>query len=101
MSTKTTVAILRTTPETVLDDYQRLFHLAGGAQALQPGRIGLGPFRVSAVVWDGLVIEEVGNGLLRAELDKRFYFLRRPSKPSAVKQVCCLLELPLAARKRF
>ncbi len=31
------VAVLRTTPESVLKDYGRLFKLAGGAQALQPG----------------------------------------------------------------
>jgi uncharacterized protein (DUF362 family) len=37
MPTKAKVAVLRTTPETVLQDYQRLFELAGGAQALAPG----------------------------------------------------------------
>jgi len=37
MTTRSQVAILYTTPETVLQDYQRLFDLAGGAQALQPG----------------------------------------------------------------
>jgi uncharacterized protein (DUF362 family) len=37
MTLKSKVAVLRTTPETVLDDYQRLFELAGGAQALEPG----------------------------------------------------------------
>jgi uncharacterized protein (DUF362 family) len=31
------VAVLFTRPETVLEDYTRLFELAGGAQALQPG----------------------------------------------------------------
>lgn len=31
------VAVLYTQPDTVLQDYQRLFELAGGAQALQPG----------------------------------------------------------------
>ncbi len=31
------VAFVTTSPETVLEDYQRLFDLAGGAQALQPG----------------------------------------------------------------
>jgi uncharacterized protein (DUF362 family) len=31
------VAVLYTRPETVLDDYQRLFELAGGAAALDPG----------------------------------------------------------------
>jgi uncharacterized protein (DUF362 family) len=31
------VAVLFTKPETVLDDYQRLFELAGGKQALAPG----------------------------------------------------------------
>ncbi len=31
------VAFLYTSPESVLEDYQRLFELAGGAQALQPG----------------------------------------------------------------
>ncbi len=30
------VAVLRTQPETVLQDYQRLFDLAGGAEALDP-----------------------------------------------------------------
>jgi uncharacterized protein (DUF362 family) len=34
--TKAKVAVLRTTPETVLQDYQRLFELAGGRQALDP-----------------------------------------------------------------
>jgi uncharacterized protein (DUF362 family) len=34
---KSKVAVLRTQPETVLADYQRLFELAGGAQALAPG----------------------------------------------------------------
>ncbi len=34
---KTKVAALYTKPETVISDYQRLFELAGGAQALQPG----------------------------------------------------------------
>jgi uncharacterized protein (DUF362 family) len=34
---KSTVAVIYTTPETVLGDYQRLFELAGGAHALQPG----------------------------------------------------------------
>src|SRR5512137_1355352 len=37
MPAKAKVAVLRTQPETVLDDYQRLFELAGGAQALAPG----------------------------------------------------------------
>ena len=37
MPEKSLVAVLFTTPETVLKDYQRLFELAGGAQALQPG----------------------------------------------------------------
>ena len=36
MALKTKVAILRTQPETVLQDYQRLFELAGGAEALAP-----------------------------------------------------------------
>jgi hypothetical protein len=30
------VPVLRTRPETVLDDYQRAFELAGGAEALDP-----------------------------------------------------------------
>jgi uncharacterized protein (DUF362 family) len=34
MTTKTKVAVLRTQPETVLQDYQRLFELADGAKAL-------------------------------------------------------------------
>lgn len=34
---KSLVAVLFTKPETVLQDYQRLFDLAGGAEALQPG----------------------------------------------------------------
>src|SRR5512137_1485252 len=34
---KSRVSILFTTPQTVLQDYQRLFDLAGGADALQPG----------------------------------------------------------------
>ncbi|MFN2225103.1 MAG: DUF362 domain-containing protein, partial [Anaerolineae bacterium] len=34
--TKTVVAALHTRPETVLQDYQRLFELAGGADALRP-----------------------------------------------------------------
>jgi hypothetical protein len=33
---KSVVAVLYTRPETVIEDYQRLFHLAGGAEALQP-----------------------------------------------------------------
>ncbi len=37
MTQKSTVAVLYTQPETVLDDYQRLFELAGGRQALDPG----------------------------------------------------------------
>jgi hypothetical protein len=36
MTTKAVVAALRTRPETVLDDYARLFELAGGAKALSP-----------------------------------------------------------------
>jgi uncharacterized protein (DUF362 family) len=36
MTTRAKVAILRTQPETVLQDYQRLFDLAGGASALTP-----------------------------------------------------------------
>jgi len=35
--TRSRVAVLRTQPETVLEDYGRLFDLAGGAQALRPG----------------------------------------------------------------
>jgi len=35
MTTKPKVAVLFTQPDTVLEDYQRLFELAGGAQALQ------------------------------------------------------------------
>ena len=35
MSIKSKVAVLYTQPETVLEDYQRLFELAGGAKALQ------------------------------------------------------------------
>ncbi len=34
---KSKVAVLFTRPETVLDDYARLFELAGGKDALQPG----------------------------------------------------------------
>ena len=37
MTTGATVAVLRTRPEMVLDDYQRAFELAGGAEALDPG----------------------------------------------------------------
>jgi uncharacterized protein (DUF362 family) len=37
MPKKSVVAVLRTKPETVLDDYQRLFELAGGKGALRPG----------------------------------------------------------------
>lgn len=33
---KSTVAVLRTKPESVLDDYNRLFQLAGGPRALDP-----------------------------------------------------------------
>lgn len=36
MSLKSTVAVLYTQPETVIQDYQRLFELAGGSDALQP-----------------------------------------------------------------
>ncbi len=36
MTTRATVAVLRTQPDTVLADYQRLFDLAGGRQALDP-----------------------------------------------------------------
>jgi len=36
MTTKTRVAVLYTQPETIIQDYQRLFELAGGAHALQP-----------------------------------------------------------------
>jgi uncharacterized protein (DUF362 family) len=37
MTTKATVAVLRTTPDTVLDDYQRLYELAGVRAALDAG----------------------------------------------------------------
>jgi uncharacterized protein (DUF362 family) len=37
MTNQARVAVLYTRPETVLEDYQRLFNLAGGAEALQPG----------------------------------------------------------------
>ena len=37
MPSTSTVAVLQTTPETVLQDYTRLFDLAGGADSLQPG----------------------------------------------------------------
>jgi uncharacterized protein (DUF362 family) len=37
MTPKARVAVLYTRPETVLADYERLFELAGGAAALQPG----------------------------------------------------------------
>jgi uncharacterized protein (DUF362 family) len=37
MTTRSLVAALRTRPETVLQDYQRLFELARGAEALAPG----------------------------------------------------------------
>ncbi|HWQ45842.1 MAG TPA: DUF362 domain-containing protein, partial [Longilinea sp.] len=36
MTKRSVVAVIRTQPETVLDDYQRLFDLAGGAKALAP-----------------------------------------------------------------
>jgi len=36
MTTKSTVAVLYTKPDTVIQDYQRLFELAGGPHALQP-----------------------------------------------------------------
>lgn len=36
MPTKSKVAVLRTQPETVLRDYQRLFEIAGGAKSLDP-----------------------------------------------------------------
>ena len=37
MTTKSRVAVLFTKPDTVLRDYSRLFELAGGKEALQPG----------------------------------------------------------------
>ncbi len=37
MTTRAQVAVLRTQPETVLEDYCRVFELAGGAEALAPG----------------------------------------------------------------
>jgi len=37
MTTRATVAVLRTSPQTVLEDYGRLFDLAGGPAALDPG----------------------------------------------------------------
>jgi uncharacterized protein (DUF362 family) len=37
MASRAKVAVLRTQPETVLDDYQRLCDLAGMAEALSPG----------------------------------------------------------------
>jgi hypothetical protein len=37
MSTKSKVAVLKTGPETVLQDYARLFELGGGARALDRG----------------------------------------------------------------
>jgi uncharacterized protein (DUF362 family) len=37
MTANSEVAVLYTQPETVLQDYQRLFELTGGARALQPG----------------------------------------------------------------
>jgi len=37
MPTRSKVAVLRTRPETVLEDYRRLFELAGAAQALDAG----------------------------------------------------------------
>ena len=37
MPKKSIVAVVRTRPETVLQDYQRLFELAGGKQALHAG----------------------------------------------------------------
>jgi len=36
MTTKAKVAVLRTRPETALDDYQRLYELAGFREALDP-----------------------------------------------------------------
>lgn len=36
MKTRSKVAVLRTQPETILNDIQRLFDLAGGAAALDP-----------------------------------------------------------------
>jgi len=36
MTTRSKVAVLYTQPETVLQDYQRLFELAGGVDALDP-----------------------------------------------------------------
>lgn len=36
MGNRSTVAVLRTKPQTILEDYQRLFDLAGGRQALDP-----------------------------------------------------------------
>ena len=36
MTTRSKVAVLHTQPETVLQDYQRLFEMAGGSKALQP-----------------------------------------------------------------
>jgi len=37
MPTRSVVAALHTTPETILQDYQRLFALAGGPRALAAG----------------------------------------------------------------
>ena len=37
MAAKSRVAVLRTTPDTVLADYARLFELAGASEALAPG----------------------------------------------------------------
>jgi uncharacterized protein (DUF362 family) len=36
MHSRSKVAVLRTRPETVLEDYQRLFEMAGGAEVLDP-----------------------------------------------------------------
>jgi uncharacterized protein (DUF362 family) len=38
MPSRALVAVLHTQPDTILEDYQRLFDLAGGAQALVPGK---------------------------------------------------------------
>jgi hypothetical protein len=57
MAKRSRVALLRTTPDRVLDDYSRLFHLAGGSEALAPN--------ATTILKDNIFVSEFNHDYLQ------------------------------------
>ena len=68
--------------------------LLGLLKFFLPVRVGLGPFRVTRVVWDFFEVHEPRHRLVRPELDQPLDFRRRPAEAGAIQQMRRGREIP-------